>query len=122
MQISAEYSPPYSLALIVGSSKGTVPETIEGKLISATSDCIAVGCRAEYDGDTHFILGDKDTVDPGFPPLFSGWLETPSDIIMVNTVLGETILQAAAQGGRTAISVWANDAHEPDEIRIGIGQ
>lgn len=121
MALSVRAAPPNSVVLLEDPVGGDVPESIRGAaLIAATPSCIAVGCRAEVDGDTEFTLGPGQEVDPGYSPAFDGTLETPSRVLAIRSVLGEIILKVAVPQQRTRILVWTNDATAPNEVIVGV--
>lgn len=115
-------SPPYSLILILDPAKGLIPLTMNGALIAATNSCVAVGCRAEDDGVTKIILGPADLVDPGFSPIFSGTIETPSQLVEIQTVIGKTLLSTPVSNVITHVSIWTDDEQEPEQITVGISR
>jgi hypothetical protein len=120
MSISARVAPPNSLVLVLDPSGGTIPASLNGELIAATDSCLAIGCRAEDDGETEFILGNSDSIGRGERPAFEGTLKTPSRKIAVRSVLGTMILEMPVPSGETMVRVWVNDPQEPDCITIGI--
>lgn len=121
MSVSCNTSPPYSVVLISDSAGiGDVPPNISGRLIVSSLSCIAIGCRSEIDGETRFLLGRPEEVDPGKPPVFRGSLITPSQKVVLRTVLGNTLLEILSNGEMSNVQVWANDSIEPDEISIGV--
>jgi hypothetical protein len=119
---SARFAPPYSVVLVTDPSNGEIPHSssMREALIASTQSCIAVGCMAEVNGETEFTLGLSQDVDPGMPPAFEGVLKTPSRRIVVRSVLGQVILDAAVSGQKTKVRVWVNDRKEPDRVVIGI--
>ncbi|WP_345539676.1 hypothetical protein [Variovorax defluvii] len=91
-------------------------------LIGSTASCIAVGCRAEDDGETEIVLGSAGSVDTGERPVFTGMLQTPSRRLAVRTVHGALLLEAPVLMVETKLKIWVNDPSEPDRIAIGIEQ
>lgn len=120
MTISTRLAPPNSLVLIEDTCGGEIPDSMNQSLIAATDSCIAVGCRAEDDGETEIVLGDCNKVDTGEQPVFDGLLRTPSRNLVVRTVLGVTLLEIPVSETQTRLRIWANDPTEPDRIAIGI--
>lgn len=118
--MSVAVSPPYSLVLLLDPSIATIPQTMADNLIVATDSCIAIGCTAEDDGSTEVTLGPAQAVDPGYSPAFEGAIQTPSGVLEIQSVLGETILQTQVQDQETQVVVWVNDQKEPDKIVIGL--
>ena len=89
-------------------------------LVVATTSCIAVGICSEADGQTQFILGSADEVDPGSQPAFEGRISVPSYKVRVATVDGVSLLETTVRDIETRIRVWVNHFREPDRIIIGI--
>jgi hypothetical protein len=119
MMSSTTVAPPNSVVLVSDPSGGEIPETI-GSLFASTTSYIAIGCKAEDDGETELTLGQTDEVGQRDVPAFQGRLETPSRKVVVRTVLGKTLLEAAVPGASTLVQVWVNDAEEPDRVVIGV--
>lgn len=117
---SARIAPPNSVVLIEDSRGGEIPNTMGGELIAFTDSCIAVGSRSEYDGQTEILLGPIEEVDPGENNAFDGFIATPSQRIVVRSVLGMNILEVPVAKQRTSIRIWVNDLYEPDRIIIGV--
>lgn len=102
-------------------SAGVIPEKMGGALIAATPSCVAVGTREEHDGDTSISLSDEGTPgDIGSDPVFEGFVETPSKVLSVCSVLDEVFLELPVPAERTRLRIWANDPVEPDVIAITI--
>lgn len=120
MVVKISLAPPNSLILIVGAEKYEVPSSMKGAAIAQTLSCIAVGSLSEIDGQTSIVLKKIGDSEPQFAPSFSGFIDTPSCLIEVKTVLGKTLLQMPVQDTKTKIVIWTNDRFEPDEIIIGI--
>ena len=120
--ISIKLAPPNSLVLVKDPGKAEIPDSMSGLLVAATSSCIAVGCRSEADGETDFTLGLVTEVNPGYSPAFNGKLKTPNQKIVLETVLGQTILEHPVLGRETPVKVWVNDPNEPDIVIVGIGE
>jgi hypothetical protein len=93
---------------------------MSGELFASTGSCVAVGCRADADGETEFIMGSSKDVDPGDDPAFQGIIMVPTNMVAIQSVLGETILEFPVDKAHASIKVWVNDASEPDRIIVGI--
>lgn len=117
---STRIAPPNSVVLIEDSSGGTIPASMDHTLISATDSCIAVGCKAEDDGETDITLGPCDEVDTGERSAFEWSLQTPNRRLVVRTIHGNTLLEMAVPKTETALRIWVNDPSEPDRVAIGI--
>jgi hypothetical protein len=120
MSISAKAAPPNSLILLVDSEGGEIPQSMGRALIASTASCIAVGCRAETDGETEFTMGRASEVGPGSAPAFVGRLSTPSHVVVLRSILGDVILRSDVAGVETLVRVWVNDHAEPDLVIVGI--
>jgi len=113
-------APPNSLVLIEDRDGGVIPDSMNQSLVAVTDSCIAVGCRAEDDGETEIILGVSASLDIGGYLVFEGCLRTPSKRVVVRNVLGDTLLEAPALATKTQLKIWANDLTEPDRIVVEI--
>lgn len=120
MTTSTRIAPPNSVVLVEDSSGGEIPTSMKQSLIAATDSCIAVGCRAEDDGETEITLGPCDKVDTGERPAFEWSLQTPNRKLVVRTVHGVTLLEMPVPATETRLRVWVNDPSEPDRIAVGI--
>ena len=115
------YAPPNSLILIHGSSNADIPNSMDGKGISATPSCIAVGTLSQQDGETSIVLTDEIsalTADEALHIVYTGQLETPNREILVENVLGDLILKMPTKEKHTKISVFSNHDSEPDKLVI----
>jgi hypothetical protein len=54
-------------------------------------------------------------------PLFDGNLSTPSGRVIVETVLGEKVLEHAAPNQTTRIRIWTNGRRDTDKVIIALG-
>lgn len=77
MAVSTRVAPPNSLVLIEDSSGSDIPTSMNQSLIAATDSCIAIGCRAEDDGETEIVLEHCSSVDTDDRLEFEGLLRTP---------------------------------------------
>ena len=93
MQISTRLAPPNSVVLVEDLSGGEIPTSLNKALVTSTASCIAVGCRAEDDGETDIVIGPACDVDTGERPVFIGILQTPSRWLSVRTVHGVVLLE-----------------------------
>jgi hypothetical protein len=122
MPQSVEIAPPNSLILVVGSIRPEVPRSFERSIIASTSSCIAVGCRAQSDGPTCFLLGSDGEVKPRGAPAFTGKLQTPDHVVALETVEGARIAQQVVHSECVVIRVWVNDSFEPDQVMVSIAE
>lgn len=116
---SVRIAPPNSVILIEDSLGGDVPESMSRSLVASTDSCIAVGCRAEDDGETEIIIDDYSRSTTG-QSVFCGVLRTASRKLVVRTVLGEDLLEMHVPSSETKLTIWANDASEPNRIFVGV--
>ena len=120
MKHSTRIAPPNSLVLVSDPGGGDIPGSMNQSLIAATDSCIAIGCRAEDDGETEIDLGLSNCVNTGDEPAFEGTLKTPNRKIAVRDVLGVVLLEMAVPAAETIVRIWVNDSKEPDKIIVGI--
>lgn len=85
----------------------------------STDTCILVGCLMDADGETTFVLGDMQEVDPRHPPLFEGRLKTPNRHLALETVDGRTVLEARVSRQEMLLRIWTNSEREPDKVIVG---
>lgn len=119
---STKLSPPNSMVLIADRrGEIDVPDAMPRSRIAATSSCIAIGCKAEMDGETEITMGAALEIDPGDRPVFDGILATPSRAVAVWTVEWNSILDAPVPTLQTRVRVWSNHPREPDKLIVGLG-
>lgn len=111
---------PNSLILVMDPTARDIPRSMGDLLVSATTSVVAIGCRAEVDGETEVRLGNDWEVDLGTAPAFIGPLDVPTGIVSVRTVLGEEILLQKVGRRRVTLRVWTDDSSEPTLIGIGV--
>ncbi len=99
---------------------GDIPFSLNGSLVASTGSCIAIGCRAEDDGETEIVIDDCDRAAPSMGLVFDGMLQTGSLRLVVRTVLGTVLLEAPVPGGETRVSIRTDDTNEPERIVIGV--
>jgi hypothetical protein len=110
-------SPPHSLIFINDPTFPVdVPGGIGAGLVCATDSCVAVGTLAEMDGETTIRLAN-DFAAPRGEIVFEGAIKTPGGLVAVNTTEAEELISIPV-GDEAQITVWANDASEPDLILI----
>lgn len=117
--ISVRIAPPNSVVLVEDLAGGDVPDSISHSLVVSTGSCIAIGCRAEDDGETEIVIDDSDRANPSMELVFEGMLRADSLKLVVRTVLGAVLLQAPVPSGETRVSIRADDTNEPERIVIG---
>lgn len=121
MILKANISPPYSVILVMDCASGEIPETLNHRLIAATSSCVAVGTLAETDGETTIVL----TNEIGYPNSdeqlflkFSGKVAAPGKKLDICTAHLTVIVSIDLTFEMADVQVWANDDCEPDRICI----
>lgn len=121
MRKSITLAPPNSLILILDYSFGELPEDMEGGLVAFTSSCVAVGTLSEFDGDTTVTM--TSTMEGSVPGelVFDGIIEAPQRELSVCNVRNERLLTMPLLEIRAHVQIFANDASEPDEIVILVG-
>ncbi|MGH6737334.1 MAG: hypothetical protein ACRECX_14850 [Methyloceanibacter sp.] len=94
---------------------------IDGKSsVWSTPACVAVSCLPDCDGDTEVTIGTAQEVGLDSIPLFDGGLNTPSQQIIVETVLKESVLQMRVRSAETRVRIWT-DGHQGTEfVVIGV--
>ena len=119
--MDAYTSPPNSMLLVMDRSSGALPEAMNGKLVSASTSCVAVGTLSEFDGETHVVLTkDRQQETNRLKLVYDGWIETPANEISVCNILDEPILTLTSISSKTRVQISVNDDREPDEIHIAI--
>jgi hypothetical protein len=113
-------SPPNSVILIMDYASGQIPESFGGRLVAATSSCIAVGTLSEFDGVSTIVLANKADyeVAEGEFLVFEDVIEVHSRNISVCTVSNEVLLSMDVSSQRCNVQIWVNDKSEPDKICI----
>jgi hypothetical protein len=117
----AKIAPPHSVILVSEPGRGDIPILSHGSPIAATASCIAIACRSEADGATEFILGSLAEVGTDAAPVFSGVLETPGNLVALQTVFNEVIIESPVSTNNTKVTIWISDPYEPDRIVVGLG-
>ena len=120
MHRSVKVAPSYSLIFVADPNGGEPPEPVEGAIIQSTPSCISVGCYPEIDGETEITLGPVSEVDPGAPPSFTGYLETPNRAVAVSTVEGKTILEVPVANTKTGVRIWLSHPQWPEKVIVGL--
>jgi len=120
MAVFIRVAPPNSLILVEDSNGGEIPTSMDQSLVVTTDSCIAVGCKAEDDGETEITLEYCSSVDLGDQLAFEGLLQTPSRKVAIRTTRDVTLLEMPVAGTETTLKIWVNDLTEPDRITVGI--
>lgn len=101
---------------------GVVPDALGGKLVAATSTCIAIGTLAELDGETTVVLTDQPVQDlaNGEALVFDGTIVVPSRELSVVTALNQKLMSIPIDREDARLRVWTNDLSKPNRITVGI--
>lgn len=110
-------APPYAVVLLSAPDHGRPPDVMDGKVIAATEDCVAIGCQS--DGDTEFVLGDLLSVGQDGTPAFRGRLRVDG-VVALQTVEGVTLLEHAVPTEWVNVWIWLNHPSEPDLVVVGV--
>ena len=114
----ANVRPPNSLVLI-GDPSGELPNSMERQLVSATTSRIAIGTKAQADGETRIKLsGPGEEAKPLSILAFEGQLRMNGCRLTVESVLGTEYLHATVDGSSASLEIWVDDSHEPSEIHV----
>jgi hypothetical protein len=82
-----------------------------------TPSCVAVGCQPDSEGSTRLTLGRAGDLRAAGDPIFDRRLLTPSRSVVVETVLGEKILQQDVDAAETRVRIWT-DGHVATEFVV----
>lgn len=110
-----------SLLFIRDANVKQVPKIDGNSAIWFTEFCVAVSCLPDCDGDTEITLRDAQKQAFERTPLFDGRLRTPSRHIIVETVLGRTILEMSVLDAVTRVQIWTNGLRDTDKVVIALG-
>lgn len=123
MRAVVDLAPPHSVVLVMDQSIGIVPAAMDGGLVAATPSCVAVGTFSEHDGTTRITLTDEASRDMSGASnlVFDGFIETPSRLVAVCSILDDAILKLPVDSQLTRVQVWANHSSEPSEICVCVG-
>lgn len=119
MNTTVRTSPPNAVILIEDSLGGDIPTSMNLGLVVATNSCIAVGCRADIDGETEIAFTGFDDSQQG-DVVFEGRLQVKSRELVIRTVLGETLLKVPVEEDSLRLRIRANEPREPDRLSISL--
>jgi hypothetical protein len=112
---------PNAVFFITGSDTKDMPKIERGSAIWSTSECIAVGCTPDVDGETRIAIGSSEQIALASKPTFDGELATPSRVVSVDIVPGRKIMEQHVPSSKTRIRIWVNHPLEPNNVTIGLG-
>ena len=110
-----------SLLFIRDPTTKDLPEIDGESSVWWTPTCVAVSCLPDCDGETEVSFGAAQDVVPTLKLLFDGNLLTPSRRIIVETVLGQVILEMRVPSHDSRIRIWTNGQQGTDVVAIGVG-
>ncbi|MEO3389236.1 hypothetical protein [Mesorhizobium sp. CAU 1741] len=115
-------APEYLGFYIAGKMDIRVPLDHDRVGVTASGECINVGCLYGEDGDTTITLGPFEELSPqtGLPK-FDGVLETPERRVDLFDANMPEILSMEVPGLRTRVRIWTNHQTEPDNVIIALG-
>ena len=118
--MSVSISPPNALLLVMDPTTGVVPESMDGKLVSSTASCIAVGTRPPSDGETKVSFRSYESPQPGLVKTYEGTIDIAGPTIAICTVYGDTILTKTVDCRKSKVTIWVDDTVEPTEIEVHV--
>jgi hypothetical protein len=109
-----------SLLYIKDASKVELP-AIDGRgAYWFLPSCVALSCLPDCDGPTRITIGAASEVQVNEKLLFDRRLKTPSHRIIVESVLGRTILEQNVPNELTRVRIWRNGFRDTDKVIIGL--
>jgi hypothetical protein len=97
-----------------------IPEIDGNSAVWSTASCVAVSCLPDCDGKTDITIGNAQEVRIGKMLLFEGRLKTPSHILVVESVLGNRLLEMRVPTEETQIQIWTNGDRDTDRVAIRV--
>jgi hypothetical protein len=110
-----------AVVLVCDQSGGQVPSMMNGMAIATTNSCVAIGCRAQDDGETELTLGAHSEFERLGSPAFETTLQLPGRRVVIRSVTGEELLGLSVEGEVVQIKIWTNHGTEPDWVVLGVG-
>ena len=120
MSNSVRLSVLNSLLFVRDAVSRNLPEIDGNSAIWSTASCVAVSCLPDCDGQTGVTIGSAQEVGQRGNPLFDGRLMTPSRNVIVETVLGQTILAKTVPNLDTRVRIWTNGLRDTDTVTIAL--
>jgi hypothetical protein len=87
----------------------------------STKACIAVSCLPDSEGETAISLRATNENEKLGTLLASRVLPTPSHELIIETVLGETLLRVGVPTIMTPVNVWTNGRRDTDRVTVSFG-
>ena len=119
--ISSVHLPVLNSLLFIRDSTLTDTPEIDGlSNVWSLPTCIAVSCLPDCEGTTEVMIGAGREFDGKGSLVFDGRLDTPSRIVLVETVLWQTVLEKPVAGVGTRVRIWTNGLQATDKVMIGL--
>ncbi|WP_342359659.1 hypothetical protein [Terrarubrum flagellatum] len=117
---SARALPTHAILFLEDVEGGEPPISDRNPSIRSTPSMISFPCSPAVDEGTDIIVGASGEFVLPHPPVFEGFLETPSRRVAVTTAELETCLTASVRTTRTHVRIWTNGETFPDRVWIGL--
>ncbi|QCK86622.1 hypothetical protein E8L99_13075 [Phreatobacter aquaticus] len=115
------YAFPHGLIFLSSPTDMTPPVPTYATQFRFTQSCLSVVCQHEQEGTTELSIGTPEEVDPGYAPVVSGVIATPTRQLAVSTSAADDILSISVPDIETLLRVWVNHRQWPDKVQVGIG-
>lgn len=109
-----------SLIFIRDSKLENLPEIDGLTAYWATESCVAVSCLPDSEGNTTITIGSGAEVGQTKSPLLDQKIETPSHMILVETVVANALFSAKVPSPRTRLRIWTNGHRATDSVIIAL--
>src|SRR4051812_47347925 len=106
--------------VVIGDRDEDVPGPLAGAPMAASDAVVALATLHEVDGDLTIRLSTSAEKAPLAVRAFSGRLRLPNRRLTVCNTSDEVLLELAVPDGFAHVTVWTNDARNPDEIVVAV--
>jgi hypothetical protein len=106
--------------IIVGDRDAPVPASFGEESVAASESVVAVATQHEVDGEVTIRLTDAADARPLAVRAFAGRLTVPSGRVTICNTSNDVLLEVSVCGGVAQVTVWANDARNPDEVVVAV--
>lgn len=117
-------SPPNSIIFLFDQTNKAVvpPEYNASRVVSSNNNCVSIGTRSEFDGETTVELNSYQggRFDPELIWFHDIKIATPGGIVSVVTSHNDALLTVSSGTRATRLAIGLNDPSEPDIIVIRI--
>ncbi|CAN5858417.1 hypothetical protein BH11PLA1_BH11PLA1_20870 [soil metagenome] len=116
-------SVPHGVVFLMDFAGGEIPLKMLGRLVAATSTCIAIGTRHGAEGETRFNINHGGAAVPGERKravVTDAVILTPTRELSLTLTDGTRVFSCATADDRARVTVRFNNRSEPDEIDICI--